>query len=209
MVRNDWILLKLSESDLLMSHAIEMTYGVFHVFWRNYACVYPKYFYWIILLWKKHQRICRDFSNKLRWFKKADNSVNSAWSWKCKTTHTKQKPSMLPILALHRSLAYANWPLYFMMDQKYGWWTFALVVQWLTVFGWAYETCKMKVTHDAESCMQEKSNTTTITNTTTTSIAPTTFFSTQCKICIERWYRIEWWLLHWPWRRWIWHWLFV
>ena len=40
---------------------------------------------------------------------------------------------MLSIQALHGPLTYANWPLYFRVDEKYGRWTFAFAVQWETV----------------------------------------------------------------------------
>ena len=51
---------------------------------------------------------------------------------------------MLPIQVLHVPLAYANGLLYFKVDQKYGRWTCAFVVQWATVSRWAYEMCKTK-----------------------------------------------------------------
>ena len=38
-----------------------------------------------------------------------DNAVNSAWSWRCKTTNKKRKSSMLPI---HGPLVYANCTFY-------------------------------------------------------------------------------------------------
>ena len=39
---------------------------------------------------------------------------------------------------------YANSHIHLREDQKYGRWTCALVVEWATVFRWAYETCKAK-----------------------------------------------------------------
>lgn len=124
------------------------------------------------LKWKKHQIIRLEPSTKLRWFKNQDNSVNSAWSWNCKTTHAKRKQSM--VYLYHRSVAWS------VGLRKYGRWTSAFEVQWTIVFRWAYETYKTKGSNDPESSMLQR-------NTTPSAIiASNPVFSTCCKIRVAK-----------------------